>query len=211
MPEAIGPGASLAGGRGRTRAAWGEGRGGWSGAHDPGPEGARSGLPSAWSPQWVLGKAELPTRWTSQALLGEGHRGLGAPLHRWQGWSLVLVHSAQPRAQGSCCAHSTPAPTRGEAGPRPWWHSSWNMCQGVCLRQGGTCCPGLAAPPQSPGNQEGPELSPRGGWLGLGCVQGKGDTPVRSWWCRYLLGGPSVTPGSRHLLNCPSGHPGSCR
>lgn len=115
MLEAIGPGASLAGGRGRTRAAWGEGRGRWSGACVPGPGGARSGLPSAWSPQWVLGKAELPARWASQALLGEGHRGLGAPLHRWQGWSLVLVHSAQPGAQGSCCASSTPAPTRGEA------------------------------------------------------------------------------------------------
>ena len=71
--------------------------------------------------------------------------------------------------------------------------------------------PRPGCPSQSPGNQEGPELSPRGGWLGLGCVQGKGDTLVRSWWCRYLLGGPSVTPGSWHLLNCPSGHPGSCR
>lgn len=87
-------------------------------------EGARPGLPSAWSPQWVLGKAEFPARWATHALLGEGHRGLGAPLHGGQGWSLVLVHLAQPRVQGSCCARSTLAPTWGEAGPRPRWHSS---------------------------------------------------------------------------------------
>ena len=43
------------------------------------------------------------------------------------------------------------------------------MCwDDVGLRQGGA---------RPLGNQEGPELGPRGGWLGLGCVQGKGDPP----------------------------------
>lgn len=73
----------------------------------------------------------------------------------------------EPSACPLAC--STPALTRGEAGPRPWWHSSPNVCRDDAgLRQG------RARPP---GNQEGPELGPRGGWLGLECVQAKGDPP----------------------------------
>lgn len=98
-------------------------------------------------------------------------------------WCLSTRPSPGPRVP------AVPVPPRLPLGVRPRWHSSWNMCQDVCLRQGGACSPGLAAPPQSPGNQEGPELSPRGSWLGLGCVQGKGDpsgqvvvVPVPTGW-----------------------------
>ena len=91
---------------------WGQG---WnSGCLGGGGRVARSGLPLAWSPQWVLGKAELPARWASQALLGEGHHGLGAPLHGGQGWSLVLFTWPSPR----CRVSDVPVPSRLPLGAR---------------------------------------------------------------------------------------------